>query len=64
MIGSDQKELAKKRLTHVLKHRKLSIHSDFDKYFILKIMTEEMSLFRWWSENTYFDDIYTIICCY
>lgn len=47
MVGSDQKEAVRRRLTKLLSHRKVQLDAYFDKYYIVKLMSQELSSFNW-----------------
>lgn len=46
MVGSEQRETIRRRLANFLKHKKIQLDSYFDKYYILKLMSEERSSFN------------------
>ena len=47
MLGTDQRETIRKRLTAILKHRQQDTFSQYDKNFILEVMVQEVALFNW-----------------
>lgn len=47
MLGSDQKELVRRRLNKMLAYRKVELKGKFDKPYIVKLMSEELSSFNW-----------------
>jgi hypothetical protein len=47
MLGSDQKELVRRKLSKLLNHRRVQIDAYFDKYYIVKLMGQELSNFNW-----------------
>jgi hypothetical protein len=46
-MGSDQKEATKRKLSNLLKYRKIQLDCYFDKYYIMKLMSQELSVFNW-----------------